>query len=180
MLHVHVETPNIVHQNTESVGQTGTPGPVQQTTKENKHSMLLQKSAKLVLKPLKDIEIDVWCNKTPEYHQFVPPLDSSERPENSENTGYSLRARKPKVTANGLSLQSTNNVNYAPMLDSDADDSDGVKKTMPIKIRPKSDGPSTAVICAHAHIQNKQQKTLQLSPYQLCQFEIHQRPEQMH
>ena len=82
----------------------------------------------------------------------MPPLDS---PESPENTGYSLRVRKPKVTTNGLSLRRTNSVNYAPMLDSDADDSDGVKKTTPIKIRPKSDGPSTAVICAHAHIQNK-------------------------
>ena len=114
--------------------------------------MLLQKTAKLVLKPLKDVEIDVWCNKTSDYHQFVPPLDS---PGSSENTGYSLHARKPKVTTNGLSLRQTNSVTYALMLDSDADDSDGVKKTTPIKIRPKLDGPSTAVICAHAHIQNK-------------------------
>ena len=151
-LHVHVETPNIVHQNTESVEQTDTQGPVQKSTKENKHSMLLQKSAKLILKLLKDIEIDVWCNKTLDYHRFVPPLDS---PESPENTGYSLCVRKPKVTANGLSLRRTNSVNYAPMLDSDADDSDGVKKTTPIKIRPKLDGPSTAVIHVHAHIQNK-------------------------
>ena len=41
------------------------------------------------------------------------------------------------------------------MLDSHADDSDGAKKTTPNKIRPKLDGPSTAVIHAHAHIQNK-------------------------
>ena len=82
----------------------------------------------------------------------MPPLDS---PESPENTGYSLHVRKPKVTTNNLSLRRTNSVNYAPMLDSDADESDGVKKTTPIKIRPKLDGPSTAVIHAHAHIQNK-------------------------
>ena len=38
------------------------------------------------------------------------------------------------------------------MLDSNADDSDGVKKTTPIKIRPKSDGPSTSsdpCTCTH-------------------------------
>ena len=41
---------------------------------------------------------------------------------------------------------------------------DGAKKTTPIKIRPKLDGPSTAVICAHAHIQNKQQKNFATKP----------------
>ena len=94
----------------------------------------------------------MWCNKTSDYHQFVPPLDN---PGSSENTGYSLCARKPKVTTNGLSLRKTNSVNYTPMLDSDADDSDGAKKTTPSKIRPKLNGPSSAVIHAHAHIQNK-------------------------
>ena len=158
---MHVETPNIVNQNTGSVEPANTQGPVQKSTKENKQSMLLQKTAKLVLKLLKDAEIDVWCNKTSDYHWFVPPLDSSG---SSENTVYSLHVRKPKVTANGLSLRKTNSVNYAPMLDSDADDSDGVKKTTPIKIRPKLDGPSTAGIHAHAHIQKKWQKNFATKP----------------
>ena len=125
---------------------------LQKSTKEKQQSMLLQKTAKLILQPLKDVEIDVWCNKTSDYHRFVPPLDS---PESSENTGYILRARKPKVTANGLSLRKTNSVDYAPMLDSDADDSDGAKKTTPSKIRPKLDGPSATMIRAHTHIENK-------------------------
>ena len=94
MLHVHVEMPNIVNQNTGRVEPADTQGPVQKSTKEKKQSMLLQKTAKLILKPLKT----------------------------AENTGYSLCARKPKVTANGLYLRKTNSVNYAPMLDSDADD----------------------------------------------------------
>ena len=68
MLHVHVETPNIVNQNTGSVEPTDTQGPVQKPMKENKHSMLLQKSAKLILKLLEDIEIDMWCNKTSDYY----------------------------------------------------------------------------------------------------------------
>ena len=50
------------------------------------------------------------------------------------------------------------------MLDSDADDSDGVKKATPNKIRPKLDGPSTTVIRAHAHIQNKRQKNFETKP----------------
>ena len=41
MLHVHVETPNIVNQNTGSVEPADMHGPVQKSTKENKHSMLL-------------------------------------------------------------------------------------------------------------------------------------------
>ena len=46
------------------------------------------------------------------------------------------------------------------MLDSDADDTDDVKKTTPSKTRLKVDSPSTAVIHAHAEIQNKKQKKL--------------------
>ena len=152
MLHVHVETLNIVNLNTESVEPADTQGPVQKSTNAKQQSMLLQKTAKLILKPLKDVEIDVSYNKTSDYHRFVPPLDG---PGSSNNTGCSLHARKPNVTTNSLSLRKTNSVNYAPMLDSDADDSDGAKKTTPSKIRPKLDGPSRAVICAHAHIQNK-------------------------
>lgn len=93
----------------------------------------------------------MWCNKTSDYHYFVPPIDSSG---SSNDTGYSLHARKPKVTANSLSPRKINSVNHAPMPDIDADDSDGIKKTTPNKIRPKLDSPSTAVIHAHIQIKN--------------------------
>ena len=46
MLHVHVEMPNIVNQNTGSVESTDRHGPVQKPLKENKHSSLLQKVKK--------------------------------------------------------------------------------------------------------------------------------------
>ena len=68
MLHVHVEMQNIVNLNTESVEPADTQGPVQKSTKEKQQSMLLQKTAKLILKLLKDVEIDMWCNKTSDYH----------------------------------------------------------------------------------------------------------------
>ena len=48
---------------------------------------------------------------------------------NSNDPRYSLRDRKPKVTANrgktiSVSLRKTNSVNYAPMLDSASEESD--------------------------------------------------------
>ena len=88
---------------------------------------------------------------------------------NLNDTGYSLRDRKPKVTANrekiiSVSLRKTNSVNYAPMLDSASEESDEPKKNMPNKTRPKPDGPSTAVLNAHAQIQNKRQKNFETKP----------------
>ena len=88
---------------------------------------------------------------------------------NSNDTGYSLHVRKPKVTTNGektigVSLRKTNSVNYAPMLDSALEDSDEPKKNMSNKIRPKLDGPSTAVLNAHTQIQNKRQKNFETKP----------------
>ena len=128
--------------------------------------MHLPKTAKLVLEPLKDLEIDVWCRKTSDYYRFVPPM---EMPTISNNTGYSLRERKPKVTVDrnntiSVSLRRTNSVNYAPMLDSASEESDKPKKNTPNKTRPKPDGPSTAVLNAHAQIQNKKQKTFETKP----------------
>ena len=88
---------------------------------------------------------------------------------NSNDTGYSLCDRKPKVTANrektiSVSLRKTNSVNYAPMLDSASEESDEPKKNTPNKTRPKPDGPSTAVLNAHAQIQNKRQKNFETKP----------------
>ena len=74
---------------------------------------------------------------------------------NSNDTGYSLHVRKLKVTANrektiSVSLRKTNSVNYAPMLDSASEESDKPKMNPSNKTRPKPDGPSTAVLNAHA------------------------------
>ena len=123
MLHVHVETPDIVNPNTVSVEPADTQIPVQKPTDEKQQAMLPVKTAKLILKPINELEIDVWWNKTSDYYRFMLPTDSSET---SNNTEYSLHARKPKVTPNGFSLRKTNNMNYAPMLNSDTDNSDGV------------------------------------------------------
>ena len=88
---------------------------------------------------------------------------------NSNDTGYSLCERKPKVTVDrnntiSVSLRRTNSVNYAPMLDSASEESDEPKKNTQNKTRPKPDGPSTAVLNAHAQIQNKKQKTFETKP----------------
>ena len=123
------------------------------------------KLAKLVLTPLNEFEIDVWCNKMVEYYNFVPPPDG---PNSSNATGYSLHIRKPKpiAVASGISLRNKNNVNYAPMMDSDADDRDEDKKPTPNKIRPKLDLNlnSAAVLRAHAHMQRNRQKNFETKP----------------
>ena len=88
---------------------------------------------------------------------------------NSNDTGYSLHDRKPKVTTNrektiSVLLRKTNSVNYALMLDSASEESEEPKKNTPNKTRPKPDGPSTAVLNAHTQIQNKRQKNFETKP----------------
>ena len=166
-LQVNVETPD-----TEQVEPNKTQTDVHKSG--SRQSLHLPKTAKLVLEPLKDLEIDVWYRKTSDYYRFAPPM---EMPMNSNDTGYSLCERKPKVTVDrnntiSVSLRRTNSVNYAPMLDSASEESDEPKKNTPNKTRPKPDGPSTAVLNAHALIQNKKQKLLKLSQYLPYQFEI--------
>ena len=167
-LHVHVETPSDDPKTTECVVLKTDNDIVQIPVKKNQDLTSLLKPAKLVLQPLSELEIDVWCNKTSEYHHFLHHPDSLEN-----SNGYSLRERKPKTVSNGFSLRKTNAVNYAPMLDSDADDTDDVKKAAPNKIRPKLDGPSTAVIHAHAQIQNKKQKTFETKPIPVMPIRNH-------
>ena len=50
------------------------------------------------------------------------------------------------------------------MLDSASEESDEPKKNTPNKTRPKPDGPSAAVLNAHAQIQNKRQKIFETKP----------------
>ena len=50
------------------------------------------------------------------------------------------------------------------MLDSASEESDEPKKNTPNKTRPKPDGPSTAVLNAHAQIQNKMLKIFETKP----------------
>ena len=58
---VNVETPD-----TEQVEPSETQTDVHKSA--NRQSLLLPKTAKLVLEPLQDLEIDVWCRKTSDYH----------------------------------------------------------------------------------------------------------------
>ena len=71
MLPVHVEMPTMETQNTKNVETINIQGPMQSSTSANHQSMLLPKSAQLILKLLNELEIDVLCNKTSDYHQFV-------------------------------------------------------------------------------------------------------------
>ena len=63
-----------------------------------------------------------------------------------------------------MSLRKTNSVDYTPMLDSASEESDKPKKNTANKTRLKPDGPSTALLNAHAQIQNQRQKNFQTKP----------------
>ena len=63
---VNVETPD-----TEQVEPNKTQTDVHKSV--SRQSLHLPKTAKLVLEPLKDLEIDVWCRKTSDYYRFGPP-----------------------------------------------------------------------------------------------------------
>ena len=119
-LHVHVETPDKANLSCEA-GKNQAKHPVQKPIPAEKQAKVRVKSAKLHLTPLDELEIDVWCNKTVEYHQFAPPPPC---PKSSNDTGYSLHTRKPKVSASGILLRKTNSVNYALMMDSNDEDID--------------------------------------------------------
>ena len=139
------------------------------TRTESSSTMCIQvskvtKTAKLVLEPLSDLDIDIWCKKTVDYYLFEPPTES---PPNILESGYSLRHRKPKAQENrsvSVSLRKTNKVNYAPMLDSGSDELNEPKRNTVNKIRPKLDGPSDAVITAHEQMQNKRHKNFETKP----------------
>ena len=155
-LHVHVETPEDSSQTTKCDSNVDTQIPVQDAVSTDHSPRPVRKPFKIILNPLSEIDLDLWSNKLSDYHRYEPPIDVQEY---CNDTGYKLCARKPKITPHSLSLCKTNTVNYAPMLDSDADDTDEVKKATPNKTRPKVDGPSSAVIRAHALIQNNRQNT---------------------
>ena len=55
----------------------------------------------------------------------------------TNNTGYSLCEQKTKAKVTGLSLHTTNSINYAPMMASDEEERDNEKWNKPNKTRPK-------------------------------------------
>ena len=114
-------------------------------------AVLPTKTVSIILKPLSDFEINYWSNNKPEQHCPEPVSNTLEIKPSSV---YGLRARKQSAPLHDFSLRKTNHVNYAPMLDSDANDSDDTTKPITSKPRPKLDGPSPAVIQAHAQIQH--------------------------
>ena len=71
-LHVHVETASNASKTTECVGPDDIKDTVQKPTKKKQDFTVLLKPAKLILQPLNELEKDVWCNKTSEYHHFLP------------------------------------------------------------------------------------------------------------
>ena len=58
----------------------------------------------LKLKPLRQLDIDVWCNKVVNYHKFKISEPTADTPNTGEDSGYTLRKRKTKADITGISL----------------------------------------------------------------------------
>ena len=101
--------------------------------------------------PLKQLDIDVWCNKVSLYHKFTlpKPVVATE-----ENMGYSLRKRKSKADITGVSLQRKVNIDYMSMMQNDAEEEVDEHRWKQSKIRPHPSGPSPMVLRAHEAITN--------------------------
>ena len=63
-------------------------------------------SCSLKLSPLRQLDIDVWCNKVVNYHMFTIPQKTATPETLGEDSGYILRKCKTKSELTGISLQS--------------------------------------------------------------------------
>ena len=71
--------------------------------------------------PLKQLDIDVWCNTVSNYHKFTQPKPAAAT---EENSGYTLCKHKSKVDITGISLRTKGNIDYTAMMQSDTEDED--------------------------------------------------------
>ena len=139
----HVETPLVLHvamtgdttlpADTNAVVQTSTvssvdlnksdenlpaPAPLQQ---EKCDKPSIKKDLKIKLTPLKQLDIDVWCNKVTNYYQFTQPEPV---PAAEENSGYTLRKCKSKADITAITLRMKGNIDYTPMMLSGVEEED--------------------------------------------------------
>ena len=76
----------------------------------------------LKLAPLRQLDIDVWCNKVVNYHKCMIPKPTVITATIGEDSGYTLRKRKTKADITGISLRVKKNVDYIPMMQSDVEE----------------------------------------------------------
>ena len=80
----------------------------------------------LKLKPLRQLDIDVWYNKVVNYHKFKILEPTADMSNTGEDSGYTLRKCKTKADITGTSLRVKKSVDYTPMMQSDAEEEDDV------------------------------------------------------
>ena len=68
----------------------------------------------LKLAPLRQLDIDVWCNKVVNYHKFMIPEPTVVTANMGEDSGYTLRKRKTKADITSISLRGKISVHYTP------------------------------------------------------------------
>ena len=100
----------------------------------------------LKLEPLRQLDIDVWCNKVVNYHKFTIPEPTAVTANMGDDSGYTLRKHKTKADITGISLQGKKSVDYTPMMQSDAEEEDDVPPKKRNKIQPCPNGPSPMVL----------------------------------
>ena len=80
------------------------PAPLHDTTRDPPPKPPKLQKCTLKLVPLKQLDIDVWCNKVSDHHRFTQPKPTETTATIGEDTGYTLRKRKSKADITGISL----------------------------------------------------------------------------
>ena len=100
------------------------PAPVTNMAKDPPPKTPKVQTCTLKLTPLRQLDIDVWCNKVVNYHKFTIPERTATTANMGEDSGYTLRKRKTKADTTGISLRGKKSVDYTPMMQSDAEEED--------------------------------------------------------
>ena len=102
------------------------PAPVSDIAKDPPPKIPKVQTCSLKLTPLRQLDIDVWCNKVVNYYKFTIPKPTVITATIVEDTGYTLRKRKTKADITGISLRGRKSVDYTPMMQSDVEEEDDV------------------------------------------------------
>ena len=81
------------------------PAPVSDVAKDPPPKIPKVQTCTLKLAPLRQLDIDVWCNKVVNYHKFTIPEPTAITATMGEDLGYTLRKRKTKADITSISLQ---------------------------------------------------------------------------
>ena len=80
------------------------PAPVPDVAKDPPPKIPKVQTCTLKLAPLRQLDIDVWCNKVVNYHKFMIPEPTVIMATMGEDSGYTLRKHKTKADIIGILL----------------------------------------------------------------------------